>query len=186
MFKIIAKQIVAIIFLTILSGCAARGPNYVDAISKATPIQDNMARIVFFRTRESALYIARKATISIDDEKVGATAYGGFHYHDVQTGIYRLRADMWDAPGRCELILDASVGQTYYFQVDPRDESFGAFAVSGFAAEMVSSGVLIGLAGGLAGSTAESLGKECSGAFRLYPVDQETANSKLLDLKLSQ
>ena len=93
---------------------------------------------------------------------------------------------MWDSPGQCELTLAANPGQTYYFQVDPRTESLGAFSAAGFVTSMVTGGVLADVAGGLAGSAAESYGKECGGAFRLYPVDPETANSKLLDLNLSE
>ncbi len=145
-----------------------------------------MAKVVFFRTKESALYVARRAAIYIDDSKVGGTAYGGFHYHDVSPGEHLLRADMWDSPGDCELTLNAIVGETYYFQVDPRQESFGAFSAAGFAAGLISGGVLADVGGGLAGAAAESYGKACGGAFRLYPVDEKTALSKLTALKLSK
>lgn len=41
------------------------------------------------------------------------------------------------------------------------------------------------VAGCAAGSSAETYGKECGGAFRLYPVDPETALARLNDLRLS-
>lgn len=176
----------AIVAAGLVGACAARGPSFTEASEEIAAAPEDVARIVFFRTRDSALYIARKATITVDGQKAGATAYGGFHYVDVSEGAHQLRADMWDAPGRCELTLVTSAGQTYYFQVDPRTESFGAFSVAGFAADVVSSGVVSGLAGGLVGSAAESYGKKCGGAFRLYPVDEQTSLSKLRDLSLSE
>lgn len=172
--------------LLFLCGCSASGPSFSDSRADLIVTSGEMARVVFFRTKESALYIARKAAIHVDDSKVGGTAYGGFHHHDVLPGEHRLRADMWDLPGTCELTLNAVAGRTYYFQVDPRQESFGAFSAAGFAASLVSGGVLADLGGGLAGAAAESYGKECGGAFRLYPVDEETALSKLSGLKLSK
>lgn len=186
MFNGARRYRAAIIAAGLIGGCAARGPGYSESSAQIASVPDSLARIVFFRTRDSALYIARKATISVDGEKVGATAYGGFHYVDVTPGTHQLRADMWDAPGQCELTLVSGSGQTYYFQVDPRKESFGAFSVAGFAADIVSSGVIGGLAGGLAGSAAESYGKNCGGAFKLYPVDPGTAKMKLRDLNLSE
>lgn len=131
------------------------------------------------------MYLARKAAIHVSGEKTGATAYGGFSYWIVPAGEYTLRADMWDAPGRCELIFNVGVGETYFFQVDPRSESFESFAVSGTVADLASSGAFAGLAGGLAGGAVESYGKECGGAFRLYPVDPVTGYQKLQDLRLT-
>lgn len=177
--------LLVLVAATIIVGCAARGSEYRTISAEVSKAPDDSARIVFFRTRDSALYIARKARISVDGEKIGGTPYGGFHYVDVAPGPHRLRADMWDAPGRCELTLVTSPGQTYYFQVDARSESFGAFSAAGFAADLVSGGIVAGVAGGLAGSAIESYGKTCGGAFNLYPVDPETASIKLRQLKLS-
>lgn len=181
----LAGGFVVLVTAVIIVGCAARGPDYTAISAEVSQAPDDSARIVFFRTRDSALYIARKARISLDGENIGGTPYGGFHYVDVVPGAHRVRADMWDAPGRCELTLVTSPGQTYYFQVDARSESFGAFSAAGFAVDLVSGGVIAGLAGGLAGSAVESYGKTCGGAFNLYPVDPETASLKLRELKLS-
>ncbi|NNC77531.1 MAG: hypothetical protein HKN77_06160 [Woeseiaceae bacterium] len=179
-------RLFVILTLLLLASCAARGPSFDEDRANVTATPNDQARIVFFRTRDSKLYIARKATVSIDGIKVGSTAYGGYHHHDVAPGVHVLRADMWDAPGQCELTLIANEQQTYFFQVDPRLESFGAFSVAGFTAGLVSGGVIADIAGGLAGATAESYGKECGGAFRLYPVDQQTALLRLEKLKLSE
>lgn len=166
-------------------GCAARGPSVTDVADQISTVPDGMARLVFLRTTESALYIARDTAISLDGACVGATGYGEFLYADVAQGAHRLRADTWDMPGRCELLLEAVTHQTYYFQVDPREESFGAFALSSFVVEMISDGVLSSLVGGRLGSAAESYGKACGGGFRLYPVDPVAARSRLRELTLA-
>jgi hypothetical protein len=178
-------KVVLLVGALSLCGCAASGPSFVEESERMIPVPEGLARIVFFRTEDSTLYIARNARITLDGERIGATAYGGFHYHDVSQGSHRLQADMWDVPGGCELILEAASGQTYYFQVDPRDESFLAFAAGDLVASMVTDGELFSLALGLGVSAAESYGRECGGAFKLYPVDPATANWKLLELNLS-
>ena len=164
----------------LLSACAAAGPGDGRVM---TPPPDGQARLVFLRTRDSALYIARRAAISIDGETVGRTAFGRFHYHDVPAGPHRLRAGMWDVPGECLLTLTAAAGETYYFQVDPRAESLGAFASASFFADLATENLAASLAAGFGAVAAESYAAECGGAFRLYPVDPEGARSKLSALK---
>ena len=175
--------LVALLCLYAVIGCGARGPRYAESAAASASIPLEHARLVFFRTCESPLYIARRAAITIDGRKVGAAACDGFFVRDVTRGRHVISAGMWDAPGRCELALTAAAPQTYYFQVDPRAESFGAFAVAGFAASLLTGGVLSDLAGGLAGSALESYGQSCAGAFRLYPVDPETALRRLAELR---
>lgn len=172
-----------ITLFVLIVGCAASGPKYVQVADNLADVPESGSRIVIFRTRESKLYIARKATISLDNSKIGATAYGGFHYHDTSPGKHRLRADMWDAPGQCELEIDLAPGQVYFFQVDPRKDSFWAFAAGGVATGGI--GLSYSIIGGLGAAAAESYGQQCAGAFRLYPVDGETARSKIIDLNVS-
>lgn len=164
----------------LLSACAAPGPG--DG-SVMTPPPDGQARIVFLRTRDSVLYVARRAAISIDGETVGRTAFGRFHAHDVPAGPHSLGAGMWDVPGACVLTLTAAAGETYYFQVDPRAESLGAFASASFFTELVTENLATSLAVGFGAVAAESYAAECGGAFRLYPVDPEGARAKLSALK---
>lgn len=152
-------------------------------MANAEPILDDVARIVFFRTRDSALYIARQAAVSMDGEKIGGVGYGSFLVHDIDAGNHGLRAGMWDMPGQCELIFTAAAGQTYYFQVDPRSESLGAFASGDLVTQLLTSNVLVNVAGGVSAVAAESYGKECGGAFRIYPVDAGTAITRLGPLR---
>ena len=72
-------------------------------------------------------------------------------------------------------VVAAAAGQTYYFQVDPRTESFGAFASGDVATQLLTSNILVNVAGSVTAVAAESHGKECGGAFHIYPVDAGTA-----------
>lgn len=169
--------------LLLLGGCAANAPTFDESGFGSESIPDGKARIVLLRTRDSALYVARQASVSLDGEKIGGAGYGSFFVHDIDAGDHGLRADMWDMPGQCELIFTAAAGETYYFQVDPRSESFGAFAAGDLATQLLTRNVLVNVAGGVSAVAAESYGKVCGGAFRIYPVDADTAVARLGNLR---
>jgi len=170
----------------LLAGCVATGAVYEDVRSEITELQHGVARLVFYRTDDSLLYSARSARVLVDGQKAGGCALGGFFYRDVSPGAHRLIADMWDAPGHCEVLLSAEAGSTYYFQVDPRPESFWAFAGPATVSDLLGQNIVFSVAAGVGGITAESYGKECGGAFRLYPVDPQTARQRLSRLRLSE
>ena len=167
----------------LLCACAGSGPRFDESEFGTESIPDAKARLVFFRTRDSALYVARQAAVSLDGEKIAGVSYGSFGVHEIDAGDHGLRADMWDMPGQCELILTANAGETYYFQVDPRSESFGAFASGDLATQLLTTNVFVNVAGGVTAVAAESYGKECGGAFRIYPVDAATAITRLGPLR---
>lgn len=176
-------QLASCLAVLLLCACAASGPTFDEAGFSSQSIPDGKARVVFFRTRDSGLYIARQASISLDGEKVGGAGYGSFSVHDIDAGDHGLRADMWDMPGQCEVTFTAAAGSTYYFQIDPRSESFGAFAAGDLATQFLAMNVFVNVAGGVSAVAAESYGKECGGAFRIYPVDAGTANTRLGPLR---
>jgi hypothetical protein len=177
------SRVVSCSVLLPLCACAASGPTFDESAFDTEAIADGKARIVFFRTRDSALYVARQAAVSMDGQKIAGIGYGSFYLHDVDAGNHRLRADMWDMPGRCELIFRAAAGESYYFQVDPRSESFGAFASGDLATLLFTANMFVNVAGGVSAVAAESYGKECGGAFRIYPVDAGTAITRLSPLR---
>jgi len=181
--RVRVAQSVSWSLLLLLCACAASGPTFDEAGFSSKSIPDGKARVVFFRTRESALYLARRAAVSMDGEKIGGIGYGSFLFHDIDAGNHGLRADMWDMPGQCELIFTAATGETYYFQIDPRSESFGAFAAGDLATQVLTMNVFVNVAGGVSAVAAESYGKECGGAFRIYPVDAGTAITRLGPLR---
>ena len=163
------KKLIMMAITLIISGCAASGASYESLKEKTETSPDENARIVFYRTKESSLYIGRKAPVDVDDKKTGACAYGGYFYRELPPGKYALKTEIWDMPGECELTLDASAGDIYYFKVDPRSESFTAFMI-----------------GGVIGNAVESSGKKCGGAFKLYPASEEVAQKEMMGLKLSE
>jgi hypothetical protein len=169
----------------LLNACAASGPTYDAAVFDNESIPNGQARIVLLRTRDSGLYIARQASVSLDGERIGGLGYGAFFVHNIGAGNHGLRADTWDMPGQCEVIFTAAGGETYFFQIDPRSESFGAFAAGDLATQLLSMNVLVNVAGGLSAVATESYGRECGGAFRIYPVDADTAVARLGTLRLA-
>lgn len=176
------SQLAGCLVTLLLCACAGNGPKFDPGGLSAEPIAEGKARIVLFRTRESALYVARQASVSLDGDKIGGAPYGSFFVHHTDAGDHGLRAGMWDMPGRCELIFTAAAGETYFFQIDPRSESFGAFATGDLAAQFLTADVLVNIAGGLSAVAAESYGKACAGAFRIYPVDTDTAVARMKTL----
>jgi hypothetical protein len=173
-------------FCLLLSACAATGPSFEVEQEKIAAVGSDTARFVFYRTNDSFLYSARKSRIVIDGETTGAVALGGFFYRDVTPGRYRMKADMWDAPGNCELLLTADAGSLYYFQVDPRKESLWSFAGPAGAGDLLGAEIAVSVAAGVVGMAAESYGKECGGAFRLYPVGADAARERIAGLRLSE
>lgn len=180
----ITRLLTSLIML-LLSACAASGPTFDRTALGSEVVPDGKARFVFFRTHDSALYLARRASVSMDGKRIAMIGYGSFFIHEIDAGEHGLRADMWDMPGRCEVIVTAAAGETYYFQVDPRAASFGAFASGDLVSQLLVSNAFVSVAGGVSAVAAESYGKECGGAFRIYPVDAGTATSRLEPLRLA-
>jgi hypothetical protein len=153
----------AIIVLSgLLSACATTPPAVVttEAVGRS--------HLVFLRTRDSRLYILRDAPVYVDGQKADSIAYGGAFRWDVDPGTHRLAVKTWDSPGQCE--------------VDPRTESFTAFMAGDVAGLAVSSNTWVALASGLALASAESYAQECGGLFRVYPLDESTARTRLAEL----
>ena len=170
----------------VLAACAANGTGFDTRRGEISQVPAATARVIFFRTDESLLYSARKARVLVDGDKTGACALGGFIFRDIAAGEHRLIADMWDAPGRCEVIVTAEAGRIYYFQVDPRPRSFWSFAGPAAASDVLGQSIAFSIASGVGGMAVESYGKECGGVFRLYPVDEATAMERLATLRLSE
>lgn len=165
MLKLAATLACTLLF----AGCTTLGKPYQSLKEQIdAPPSAGSSRLVFLRTKEHQLYEGRAAGVDLDDKEIGAVAYGGFFFHDIAPGTHKLKTEMWDMVGKCVVGLNAEAGATYYFMVDARTESFWA-----------------GMAGGAIGNAIEGSGKECSGAFKLYPVDPETAKTKIATLRYS-
>jgi len=169
----------------LFSGCSATGPEFEAIDDQVARAPDGEARVVLFRTNESKLYLARKARILIDGIQVSELARGTFYYQDLQPAEHRFMADMWDAPGACEVRLVAQPGRVYYLQADPREQSFWSFVGPASAADLLGQGIMFSVASGVGGMAAESYGKACGGAFRLYPVDEASARERIANLRFS-
>jgi hypothetical protein len=176
--------LITIAFLS-AGGCTAAGPLYEIEQSERISVPSTSGQVVFFRPGGIMLYSARQARIVIDGETVGGCGSGGYLMRDLVPGTYRLSSDMWDAPGRCEVVLNVEAGRVYYFRMDPRAASFLSFAGPLAAGELLASSFPVAVGAGVGGMAAESYGRACGGAFRLYPVEPSAALAELHGLRRS-
>jgi hypothetical protein len=159
----------SLLFLTItVVGCAATGPTYSESTASRLKSTD-AARVTIYRTGDHMQYSGRAVRLALDKNVIGNVDYKGFNIFDVVAGQHVLTADMWDAPGKCYVVLNLLPATEYYFQVLPRSEN-----------------LLSGILGGALGMAIESGGKECGGAFAITPVVKESALSALQPLRLTK
>lgn len=159
-----------LLFLVVLgtAGCAATGATYTEDQAVRTAISPKNSRLTIFRG-DHIQYSARSVRIGIDGTTVGSVDNKGFNVFDVSPGRHILAADMWDAPGKCEVALDLKPANAYYFEIMPRQGSLYS-----------------GLALGVLGMAAESAGKQCGGAFEIVPVPEDAAVRALQPLRLTK
>lgn len=151
----------------LVTGCASLGPLYPEASKTIPKITQNQSRAYFLRTNESDLYLARSAAIKIGDNNGGSCPKGGFFYRDINPGKYIIKTDMWDLPGSCKLVLNATKGEVYYFEITPRMKSYTTFLTTGFL-----------------GNAIEASSQDCIGAFAIVPIPEEEATNKLSKLSI--
>ncbi len=162
------KHFAIVFLLIVISGCAATGPSFSERRNDMESTVKDKARLVFFRTKDTHLYSARKASVEIDNKKTGNCAFGGFFYRDLPEGKHIIKTELWDMPGKCEVVVNVKAGAIYYFRIDSRSESF---------APMILAGAI--------GNAIESNNKSCGGAFKIYPQNESKAKNMMASLKLS-
>lgn len=173
------RGVLLLLTLLAMAACAtAPATPRGTAVPLPSPAEGS-ARLVFLRVHDSKLYLLRNAPVYLDDQKIADIPRGGWSQHEVSPAKYRLTVRNWDSPGHCEVVIDAKAGATYYLQVDPRNESFGAFFAGDMAGAVAGANAYVALTTGLAAQAAESYGQACGGLFRLYPVDEASAQAKL-------
>jgi hypothetical protein len=164
------KLPLAVAALVSLYGCAATGPSYQD-FSQSSALTEMKARLVLFRTRESAIASVRTADVRIDGVPAAGVRYGGFAFVEVQPGKRVLTVDLPDIRGQCDLPVDTAAGKEYYFEVKPRVEGLGMGLIPTLVVK-----------GDQPWSPDRS---DCRGAFYVVPIERNDALQKLKDLKLS-
>ena len=202
-----AACVLGTVIVGALLGCAAHGARYSEVVAQRMPVESGKTRIVMLRPNgRYDDYSLSKAVIAVNDKRVGGLAYGGFLVLDVDAGGTTLKASARNPMfGVCELRLTTLAGSTVYFDVAPRT----AHVVAGLAGSVAGAAVAGGgsasegtkeilvdgstlrtalgsTAGGALASSAESIGKECGGPFRLSPLPASTALAQLEHLSLSK
>lgn len=94
---------------------------------------------------------------------------------DVSPGRYSLSADLADSAGQCTVSLEASAGETYYFEVTPNPINSGTLVA----------GMLLGPIGAVVADNIANHGKECGGTFSIAPISKEAGVAALPSLRLT-
>jgi hypothetical protein len=169
-----------------LAGCAGSGVPYRDFAATALPVAGDSARLFVFRVGDTPQYAVRSASLVIDDVAHAGLGPGQFQTVSVAPGRHRIVVDMWDVPGRCELVVDVAGGTERYFEVSPRAANAAAMLpsalvpVSSFGTLLASGAVM------MTGLTVESAGKACGGAFQVVEQPSDQAQSRLASLRASK
>ena len=191
-----------------LSGCAATGEPYPEALANAGSLPEGKGRVVLLRSDDFAnRNIASPVYLHIKDERIGRLAWGGFLIAEVPAGDVVLQASAKSRMhGVCQLLVSVPAGETRYVDVDPRSEYTAAdvvgavvsTAVMASAPDTVGVGDLpttlvvepavagaAGTAATVATAAAEGAGKRCAGPYRLTPITEAAALKELPRLKSS-
>lgn len=180
------KSLLLLGIAAILSGCATTGLRYSEHPASSTPVPAHAARLTVYRLNDTYLYSVRSARLKLDGRAVGALASGEFKTFEVPPGTHTFTVDMWDAPGRWELTIEAQAGIAYFYKVAPRGASAAAAVPGIFVGGNTPVGAALSDAAMLGGMAAESAGKQHGGAFSLIPVEQSLAAPKLMELRESK
>jgi hypothetical protein len=165
------KYTAIVVALALLAGCVS-GPSYKEAKNTLPKLEEGKARLIVYRTKESKLYIAKSAPITINGAELGKVGYGGFSFKDVSPGSYTLKTTAWDWPGSCEISFTITgADKTYFFEVKPREESYEAFKKGSI--------IILPEITGLISAANESKGKVCGGLFSLGPTEFKKASAQL-------
>jgi hypothetical protein len=191
-----------------LSGCAATGEPYPEALARAGALPEGTSRVVLLRSDDFAnRNIASPVYVHVENDLVGKLAYGGFLIAEVPAGDVVLEASAKNRRyGVCQLHLAVSSGETRYVDVDPRSEYVaadivgavvggavlasapGTVGVGDLPETLVVEPAVAGAAGAAATAAtaaAEGAGKRCAGPYRLTSLSPAAALAELPRLKSS-
>lgn len=126
------------------------------------------ARLVIYRPAEGLIGAVRSVRVRLDGVDIGACEVDGFMILNVTPGSHSLTVDLPDVPGACQRSFEAVGAAEYFFRISSRSESLS-----------------MGLAFGLEGQAAESLGRQCGGAYKIFPVSPAQALPRVQGMRLS-
>lgn len=99
-----------------LTGCAATGPKYSEHQADMPALDQDTARVFFFRNSKFASS-GGDAEIFVNDEKVGECADGAYFYVDTAPGLAKIRAENAGAYGTHVIEKQLEGGTEYYIEV---------------------------------------------------------------------
>lgn len=186
------RNLTVLVLIVALSGCAATGTPYKDHPAYTEPVPGDMARVVVYRM-DKAQGSTVAATMEIDGLVFGSLLESGFVWHDIDTKMHMLRADIPSEQGTCQLAFQIAAGETGYFLVAPRAGNAVA-KTPGTIAQFVTDALVPGLgllpflvteAAIQTGAALESAGKKCGGPFSVTRVLPAAAEPMVMDLRES-
>ena len=162
------RTFISFLIAVLFFGCSTTGPKYSELSNDISYINNNKARIVVFSVEEGDALSGNIPAITVDDKKIGDLPSGNFVYTDVNEGRHFIECGALKLPGSCKIALKAAKGKQYFFYVTPKKtQDFYNFIDGRLARNGIESSII-----------------SCRGTIVLYPMDEETAMTKLYNLHL--
>jgi hypothetical protein len=162
----------------LLSGCVSDGVgrDYAATVQKVGPPKPGQSRIVVLQEKRKGLSMALCACdMKLDGSPIGKVTVGTYVYADRPAGRHQLLASEVLFPGETKRDFTTESGRTYFFLVRSSERHDSVTGVT----------MVAGLAGALVASAATS-GSANPGPAELFPLDESTARTTLVELQLAQ
>jgi hypothetical protein len=147
------KRIVAIFFVVLFTGCAAKGPTFQQIQPSIPAVREGYGRLYFMNPGRP------HARVAVDKNQIGECKFGAFFWEDVPAGAHVVTLDnsgdfgAWDEP------IEVSAGQEQFILIKPR------------RGQAIANG-LFGPLGLLAEAAIATEGKSGSFQAEILPADQ--------------
>jgi len=119
---VVLPSLLVVLAATLLTGCSASGPIYVDA----PPPKDGDALVTIYRNKSSAMQM-QDAHFYVDDTHIADLSQGGYTWFHIRSGSYVLK-QKW---GALTLMRDLELnvkwlpGHTHYYRLEISHEFDG-------------------------------------------------------------
>jgi hypothetical protein len=180
-----AKLVPVLVLAAMLAGCAATGPRYAETAASSTSVPDEASRLVVYRSAAHRQYAGAAAEVKLEGTALGSCDYEGFATFDVPAGIHVLGIDAASTIGKCEITIDVSGGNRYYYEISPRVEHYVASMPGLVISAFGPVGFIVGVITTLVGQSSEAARTACGGPFSIAPVSEDVALLALPALRKS-
>lgn len=180
-----AKLLPVLALAAMLAACAATGPRYGETAAGSASVPEEVSRLAVYRTEAHHQYAGAAADVKLDGTTLGSCDHGGFATFDVPAGIHVLGIDAASTIGKCEITIDVSGGNRYYYEISPRVEHYVASMPGLVISAFGPVGFIVGVITTLVGQSSEAARTACGGPFSIAPVSEDVALLALPALRKS-